>query len=76
MGPRRSSYGIANLKIEQLRGVMCDADDYDPEDGVAHDRSMRAKALAKRAYELLDLRRYHEAIMVANKAIKVMEGNL
>lgn len=65
----------ANQRVNQMRAVMADEMDFDPEDRAAAQRSLMARRHATRAEVALELRMYEEAEREEQAAIDYMEGN-
>lgn len=66
----------AKKMLEKMEAVMTDADDFDPKDLVAKERSLRAKEYARKALAAEGEGWWLYAEMYAKKAIDYMEGNL
>lgn len=65
----------AHKALNSMRAVMCDADDFAPDDTDTKKRSDEAKALAAAAEVECAQGRYTQAIDAAEKAMRIMEGN-
>lgn len=61
--------------MTKLDGLMADADDFAPDDNVARNRSLAAKAHYNKADAAFKKRKWKETLKEAQIAIDYLEGN-